>query len=192
MRVFKFAIAALIVIEIFVLAMPESRYSARVFGQVVIGGPATPVPLTPPPAPGAPQALSTIGAIPQLAPAPGSTNVLAAAAAATPRSFRCTCSGPGYATQWAGVVAASSYVLASQTASAQCQSYKLNGHALSPFINPPSANSFAPPPAQPPGGLYSSPPGQVTTQGGNQYPDQPISNGLRQQAPAQCMRCACN
>lgn len=191
MRVFKFAIAALIVIEIFVLAMPESRYSARVFGQVVISGPATPVPLTPPPAPGAPQALSTIGAIPQLAPAPGSTNVIAAAAAATPRSFRCTCSGPGYSTQWAGIVASSSYVLASQTASAQCQSYELNGHALSPFINPP-ASSFSSTPPQPPGTLNAFPPGQVTTQTAIQSPNQPASNNLREQAPARCKRCACN
>src|SRR5487761_39600 len=114
MRVFKFAIAALIVIETLVLAMPESRYSAPVFGQVVIGGPSTPVPLTPPPPPGQPQALSTIGAIPQLAPAPGSTNVIAAAAAATPRTFECTCAGPGYPTEWTGRVAASSYILARQ------------------------------------------------------------------------------
>src|SRR5487761_1507499 len=147
MRVFKFAIAALIVIETLVLAMPESRYSAPVFGQVVIGGPSTPVPLTPPPPPGQPQALSTIGAIPQLAPAPGSTNV----------------------------IAASSYILARQTATGKCAAYKLNSHALSPYIPPPSGNLFGAAAPQPPGGLYAFPPGQVTQQV-VQFPNQPLSN----------------
>ncbi|HVA77176.1 MAG TPA: hypothetical protein VNF27_04740 [Candidatus Binataceae bacterium] len=171
--------------------MPESRYSGPAFGQVVVGGPATPVPLTPPPRPGQPQALSTIGAIPQLAPAPGSTNVLAASAAATPRQFECTCAGPGYPTEWAGRVAASSYILARRTATGQCVSYKLNGHALSPYISPPNPNPFQAPLAQPPGGLYSFPPGQVTTPL-TVFPNQPLANNARMQVSAQCQNCACN
>lgn len=190
MRVLKFSIAMLMFTEILVLAMPESRYSAPAFGQVVIGGPATPVPLTPPPPPGQPQAVSTIGAIPQLAPAPGSTNVLAASPAATPREFVCSCAGLGYPTEWVGRVASTSYILARQSAAGQCQSYKLNGHALSPYISPPASSFGSTAPAVP-GGLYSFPPGQVANRI-VPFPNQPLSNNARQQIPAQCQNCACN
>jgi hypothetical protein len=191
MRVFRFSIAVLMVTEILVLAMPESRYSGPAFGQVVIGGPATPVPLFPPPPPGQPQALSTIGAIPQLAPAPGSTNVIAASALPTPREFRCTCTGPGFPTAWAGRIAASSYILARKTASGQCASFKLNGNALSPFIPPANTNPFQPAQAAPVGSLYAFPPGQVTAPL-VQFPNQPLANNQRMQISAQCQNCACN
>ena len=135
MRAVRLVIAVLIVSPIIVLALSESRFSRQPFAQVTAAP--GPVPLTAPAAPGQPQAFSTIGALPALAPAPG-THACSefASAAPTPRAFRCTCSAPGTWTEWAGVVSSSSYVLASQSARGQCANYLLNANAPSPYIPP--------------------------------------------------------
>jgi len=132
MRAFRFVIAILIVSPLLMLAMSESKFAGQPFAQITAAP--GPSPVTAPVAPGQPQAFSTaIGALPALAPAPG-TGLAVASAAATPRAFRCTCNAPGTYTQWAGVVSSSSYVLASQTARTQCASYLFNAHAPSPLI----------------------------------------------------------
>src|SRR5579862_9013025 len=118
MRAIRITFALLIVSTIFMLALSDSRLSRQPFAQVTAAP--GPVPLTAPAAPGQPQAFSTIGALPALAPAPGSTVAAAATAAPTPRVFRCTCSAPGTWTEWAGSVSSSSYILARQSARGQC------------------------------------------------------------------------
>ena len=134
MRAVRLVIAVLIVSPILMLALSESRLSRQPFAQVTAAP--GPVPLTAPVAPGQPQAFSTIGALPALAPAPGILSAAAASVAPTPRAFRCTCSAPGIWTEWAGVVSSSSYVLASQSASTQCANYILNENAPSAYIPP--------------------------------------------------------
>jgi len=185
--------AALMLSPIFVLAIGESRYGSVAFGQ--IGGPnaAPGAPLAaPPPPPGQPQALSTVGALPRLNPAPGTQFLASPSAQATPQVFRCTCNGPGYPTAWMGEVSSTSYVLAQQSASSACTSYNLNANAQSPYI-PPRPFGFTQAAPQPPGGLYSSPPGQVA---GSVGPTalRNSSLGAIQQAQViqQCQRCACN
>ncbi len=107
MRAIRITIALLILSPIFLLAISESRLSVRVLAQVTtLPGPA---PLTPPAAPGQPNSFATIGALPSLAPAPGTFRAAIASVQPTPRIFRCTCSAPGYWTEWAGTVAAPSY-----------------------------------------------------------------------------------
>ncbi|WP_424673792.1 hypothetical protein [Candidatus Binatus sp.] len=103
------------------------------------------MPLTAPVAPGQPQPFATIGALPGLAPAPGTTPAAVASAAASPRAFRCTCSAPGSGTEWAGVVSSSSYFLASQSARGQCANYLLNEKTQSAYIPPEGSSSAQPP-----------------------------------------------
>ena len=135
MRAVRLVIAVLIASPLIVLALSESRLSQQPLAQITAApGPA---PLTAPVAPGQPQAFSTIGALPALAPAPGST-LAVASVAATPRVFRCTCNAPGTWTEWAGLVSSSNYVLASQAARGQCANYLFNANAQSPFITPES------------------------------------------------------
>ena len=71
MRAVRLVIAVLIVSPILMLALSESRFSRQPFAQVTAAP--GPVPLTAPVAPGQPQAFSTIGALPALAPAPGTS-----------------------------------------------------------------------------------------------------------------------
>ncbi len=114
MRSVRLVIAVLIVSPILILAFTDSKFARQPCAQVTAApGPVT---LTAPVAPGQPQAFSTIGALPSLAPAPGTIPLGVASAASTPRAFRCTCSAAGTWTEWAGVVSSSSYFLASQTA----------------------------------------------------------------------------
>ncbi|HZC46619.1 MAG TPA: hypothetical protein VE243_09090 [Candidatus Acidoferrum sp.] len=94
------------------------------------------MPLTAPVAPGQPQAFSTIGALPPLAPAPGTSPAAVASVVPTPRVFRCTCSAPGTWTEFVGTVASTSYILASQIARGECANYLLNANAQSPYIAP--------------------------------------------------------
>ncbi|MGH8677456.1 MAG: hypothetical protein ACREUQ_03780, partial [Burkholderiales bacterium] len=61
---------------------------------------APPAPVAPPP----PVQALPQGALPQLLAAPESTSILLASPSATPRVFRCTCSGPGVGAQWLGKV----------------------------------------------------------------------------------------
>jgi hypothetical protein len=132
MRGFKPLVVVLILSPIIMLALSEPKLARQPFAQVTAAP--GPVPLTAPVAPGQPQAFSTIGALPALAPAPGTSPLAFASVVATPRAFRCTCSGPGYWTEWAGLVSSPSYILASQSARGQCASYLLNANAPSPFI----------------------------------------------------------
>jgi hypothetical protein len=135
MRAVRLVIAVLIASPLIMLALTESRLSRQPFAQITAAP--GPVPLTAPVAPGQPQAFSTIGALPALAPAPGTT-LAVASVAPTPRVFRCTCNAPGTWTEWAGVVTSSNYVLASQAARGVCANYLFNANAQSPFITPES------------------------------------------------------
>ena len=128
----RLAITVLIVSPFLILALSDSKLARQPFAQVTTAP--GPVVVPAPFAPGAPQAFSTIGALPSLAAAPGFTPFAAASAAATPRAFRCTCGAPGTWTEWAGIVSSSSYVLASQSARGECANYLLNANAPSPFI----------------------------------------------------------
>ena len=132
MRAVRLTIVLLIVSPIFMLALSESRLARQPFAQVTAAP--GPVPLTPPAAPGQPQAFSTIGALPALAPAPGTTFAAAPSVQPTPRVFRCTCSAPGTWTEWSGNVSSSNYLLARQSARGQCANFLLNENAPSPFI----------------------------------------------------------
>jgi hypothetical protein len=186
MRAVRLVIAVLIVSPILVLVVGESRLSRQLFAQVTAApGPA---PLTAPVAPGQPQAFSTIGALPSLAPAPGTIPRIAASAVPTPRAFRCTCSGPGTWTEWAGIVSSSSYILASQSARGQCANYLLNANAAAPYIAPEGSTASQQRPT-----LYN---GEAFTQRAQ------VSTGVGQtlltqrgrvgQLVGQCSQCACN
>jgi hypothetical protein len=132
MRIIRLTIAVMIFSPIFVIAFGESSLGPRLLAQATPQpGPA---PLTAPAAPGQPNSFATIGALPALAPAPGTTNAAFATATPTPRVFRCTCSGPGHWTQWTGSIASSSYFLANQSAVGQCVAFLFNENAPSPFI----------------------------------------------------------
>ena len=182
MRAVRLAVALLILSPIFMLAISESSLAPRLSAQVTAQpGPA---PLTAPAAPGQPQSFATIGALPALAPAPGTRKAAAPAAQPTLRAFRCTCSAPGNFTQWAGVVSAPSYLLASQAASGQCANFNLNSNAPSPYM-PPAVNPLT---ARP----------QLATSVFNRNPivappgsTQPI-RVFKGQVAGECAHCACN
>jgi len=132
MRAVRLIIVLFVVSTIFMLALGESRLARQPFAQITAAP--GPVPLTPPIAPGQPRPFSTIGALPSLVPAPGTTLAVAPTAQPTPRVFRCTCSAPGTWTEWAGLVSSSSFILAQQSARGVCANYLLNANAPSPFI----------------------------------------------------------
>jgi hypothetical protein len=132
MRAVRLTIVLLIVCPIFMLALSESKLARQPFAQVTAAP--GPVPLTPPAAPGQPQPFATIGALPGLNPAPGSTLAAAPTAVPTPRVFHCTCSSPGTWTEWAGNVSSSNFLLARQSARGQCANFLLNENAPSAFI----------------------------------------------------------
>jgi len=163
---------------IFLLAVGESMFVRPTLGQVAPIAPAVP---------GQPLPLATIGALPALAPAPGTQLVAAPTAAATPREFRCTCSGPGFPTSWSGMVAASSYILARQQASGSCTAYNVNAHAESPYIRPPGTTA-----SQPPGTFFSAPPGQVGVSQVTIPGNEPVALSEKVEVAAECQRCACN
>ena len=187
MRAIRITFALLIVSTIFMLALSDSRLSRQPFAQVTAAP--GPVPLTAPAAPGQPQAFSTIGALPALAPAPGSSVAAAATAAPTPRVFRCTCSAPGTWTEWAGSVSSSSYILARQSASGRCASYLLNANAPSAYIPQASGNSLG---GQRPtiyNGTAFTQRAQVSTSVGQSFTQQ---RSQTSQLTGQCSQCACN
>jgi hypothetical protein len=168
------------------LALSESRLSRQPFAQITAApGPA---PLTAPVAPGQPQPFSTIGALPALAPAPGTTPLAAASAAPTPRAFRCTCGAPGTWVEWAGIVSSSNFVLASQAARGQCANYLLNANAPAPFIAQQGSTANQQRPTIYNGTAFTQR-AQVNTSVGQTFLQQ------RSQAvplATQCSRCACN
>jgi hypothetical protein len=185
MRAIRIAIVLLILSPIFLLAISESRLGVRLQAQVT-GAPG-PAPLTPPAAPGQPNSFATIGALPPLAPAPGTFARAAAAAAIqpTPRAFRCTCSAPGYFTQWAGEVVAPSYILAKQAASGQCVNFNVNSGAPSPYIPPPT--QFARPGLQN-GTAFNNSHAAINS---NVALNQPVA-AYQGQIAGECTQCACN
>jgi len=186
MRGFRFLLVVLILSPIIVLTLSESRLARQPFAQVTAAP--GPVPLTAPVAPGQPQAFSTIGALPSLAAAPGFTPRLAASVAPTPRVFRCTCGAPGTWTEWAGVVASSNFLLASQAARGQCASFLLNQNAPSPYIVP-EGTTASNAHQQIYNGTAFTQRAQVATSVG-QNVIQPRSSVT--QLTTECSRCACN
>ncbi len=184
MRAIRRAIALLILSPIFLLAISESSLGVRVLAQVT-GQPGR-APLTPPAAPGQPASFATIGALPRLAPAPGTFGALARAAIQpTPRAFRCTCAAPGYWTQWAGEVVAPSYILAKQAASGQCINFNVNSGAPSPYIAPPT--QFARPGLQN-GTAFNNSHAFINS---NVAANQPV-NVFKGTVAGECTQCACN
>ena len=184
MRAVRLTIVLLIVSTIFMLALSDSRLARQPFAQVTAAP--GPVPLTPPAAPGQPQAFSTIGALPALAPAPGF--VVAPTALATPRVFRCTCSAPGIWTEWSGNVSSSNYLLARQSARGQCANFLLNENAPSSFIAQPGTTLTQQRPTIYNGTAFTQR-AQVQTSVGQ--------SGLRQRSSVtplttECSQCACN
>ena len=188
MRVVRFAIVILILPAIFVLAIGESRLARQPFAQITAApGPA---PLTAPVAPGQPQSFSTIGALPALAPAPGTQLVGVPTTQATPRAFRCTCSGPGAWTQWAGVVASSNYILARQAARGQCTIYQVNQGAKSPYLTPESGGIGTLRPSLQNGSAFTSRAQQATSL--TQITQGQLNQTLLEQSHGECSNCACN
>ncbi len=185
MRVIRLGILVLILSPMIMLALSESKLARQPFAQVTAAP--GPVPLTAPVAPGQPQAFSTIGALPALAPAPG-TSPAVASIVATPRAFRCTCGAPGTWTEWAGLVSSSSYVLASQAARTQCASYLLNENAPSPYIVPEGSTVSQQRPTIYNGEAFTQR-AQVATSVGQSFLE---PRSTESQLTNQCTRCACN
>ncbi|HSZ22263.1 MAG TPA: hypothetical protein VK782_03945 [Candidatus Sulfotelmatobacter sp.] len=182
----RLAITVLIVSPFLILALSDSKLARQPFAQVTAAP--GPVVVPAPFAPGAPQAFSTIGALPSLAAAPGFTPFAAASVAPTPRAFRCTCGAPGTWTEWAGVVSSSSFVLASQSARGQCANFLLNANAPSPFIQ---QNGGAALNQQRPtifNGTAFTQRSQVSTSVGQSERERSAVTALT----TECTRCACN
>lgn len=190
MRAVRILIAILIVSPILMLALSDSRVSRQPFAQITAAP--GPVPLTAPVAPGQPQPFSTIGVLPQLLPAPGTTPLAAASVAPTPRAFRCTCTAPGVWTEWAGIVSSSSYVLASQAARGQCANYILNANAPSPFIPQEGSTANQQRPTIYNGTAFTQR-AQVNTSVGQSFLTQRTQTAQSAaQLTTECTRCACN
>jgi hypothetical protein len=84
----------------------------------------SPNPLVVPPLPPSPPAQLPAPVSTAVAPSPLAIPSLPAAYATPgPRTFNCTCSGPGTPTHWMGQVTASSYAGAKQSASGACVAY---------------------------------------------------------------------
>jgi len=192
--------AVIALTTVFFLVARESMFTRPAFGQAAVPVPtAAPPVFSLPAAPGQPQPLPTIGALPALAPAPGSLTVAVASAAPTPRAFVCSCSGYGYPVQWVGQVSSTSQILASQAASGQCTSYKIGANAASPFI--PKGPLTQPAVA---GSILAGPPGQVGTLQGTAHGSnvgtvagitgsaQPLMNLEEAHISQACANCACN
>jgi hypothetical protein len=187
MRALRLAVLLLISVSFFLLVLGESRDSERALAQVAV----TPVTILPPAAPGQPAAFPTIGALPSLLPGPGTLSSVAATPLPTPRVFRCTCNGPGFPTEWAGPISAANYLLADQSASVACTSYKFNANAPSPYIAQ-HANAFVPTePALSTGSALNSSALIGNAKLGSAITTNPL--GIAQyQISIECSRCACN
>jgi hypothetical protein len=183
----RLAITVLIVSPFLILALSDSKLARQPFAQVTAAP--GPVVVPAPVAPGAPQAFSTIGALPSLAAAPGFTPFAAASVAPTPQAFRCTCGAPGTWTEWAGVVSSSNFLLASQAARSVCASYLLNENAPSAFFTPDAGTGLNQQRPTIYNGTAFTSHSQVTTSVG-QSGLQPRST--ESQLTNQCSRCACN
>ena len=100
MRAVRITFALLIVSTIVMLALSDSRFSPQPFAQVTAAP--GPVPLTAPAAPGQPRAFSTIGALPALAPAPGTGSPPRRPRCRRRESFDAPARHPATWTEWAG------------------------------------------------------------------------------------------
>jgi len=187
MRALRLAVLLLISVSFFLLVLGESRDSERALAQIAV----TPVTIVPPAAPGQPAAFPTIGALPSLLPGPGALSSIVATPLPTPRVFRCTCSGPGAPTEWAGQVSAANYLLADNSASAACTNYKFNANAPSPFIAQ-RASAFAPTSQSLSNGSALNSSAFI----GNSTLNSAITTNplgvTRFQIAIECSRCACN
>lgn len=188
--------AAIILTSFFLLALKESRYAGSAFGQTApAAGPSVPS-ITLPAAPGQPQAFSTIGALPQLLPAPGPV-LSSPTPTPGPLTFRCACNGPGSATSWMGPVSAPNILLAEQQAPTSCLSYRVAANAEAPIIAQPGSalSAITQPVAAVPGTLYSGAPGSnpITVQVPPAVLNhQPASSIRRLVLQGQCSRCSCD
>ncbi len=141
-------------------------------------------------APGAPAALSTVSALPSLAPAPA---VVAGGTVPTPQSvFTCSCFGVGLGTRWVGRVQSTNFLNASSAAAAQCSSYAQNSGTQSPYITPPGGVSLGrnPYPSVNPLGV----PGNVASgfRGTTVFTETSAAQSGTTPRAAGCARCACD
>ena len=193
MRVARVSVAA-VMLTFFMLAVKESRYATPAFGQAAIAPAAVPS-VSLPAAPGQPQPFATIGALPQLLPAPGPVTFASPAPSPAAQVFRCACGGPGFPTSWIGQVRAVNLLVAQQNAPTSCTAYQITANAGSPFITPPSAalNPGLQPTTRLPGTLVSAPPGSLPPYLPPQVNTHPPLSNIRKQVIAlQCSRCGCN
>ena len=206
-------IAAIVLAPLLALVMDQAARHASVFAQVVTGAPGAPQAPTslgsgqnnggarplanlpaaaaPPPAaaPGAPAAINTTTALPQLAPAP---RVVQSAPPAPEQSFRCSCFGLGSSTRWIGVVSAANFTQADGAAQAQCVNHLLNSNEPAPFL-PLNTGGFSTrsgyPAVNP-----NLPPGNVVSRGTGLSAQTLISAATSGTLTvvSYCQRCACN
>ena len=193
MRVARVSVAA-VMLTFFMLAVKESRYATSAFGQAAIAPAAVPS-VSLPAAPGQPQPLATIGALPQLLPAPHPVRFASPTPSPAGRVFRCACNGPGFPTSWIGRVQAANLLVAQQSAPISCTAYLITANAESPAITPPSAvfNPGTQATNKIPGTLISAPPGSLLPYQSPQVVNHPPVSAIRKVVIAeQCSRCSCN
>jgi hypothetical protein len=194
MRVARVSFAAVMLTSFFMLAVNESRYATSAFGQTAIAPAAVPS-VALPAAPGQPQPFATIGALPQLLPAPGPVTFALPTPSPAAQVFRCACNGPGFPTSWVGLVSAANLLVAQQNAPTSCTAYLITANAESPAITPPSAvfNPGTQPTNKFPGALISAPPGSLIPFQSPQVVTHPPISAIRKVVIAeQCSRCGCN
>jgi hypothetical protein len=211
MRGSRLFIAAIVLAPLMSLALSQSARHSSAFAQAVISAPGAPrapfstgatqnntgarpltnlalPPAAPAVAPGAPGALSTTSALPQLAPAP---RVVQSAPPPQQQTFRCSCFGVGTGTRWIGVVPASSFTQADLAAQGQCVNYLLNSDEPSPYLPMPGSGftTRSPFPAVNP----NTAPGNVVSRTGTtaQTEVSAAASG-RLTVASYCARCACN
>jgi hypothetical protein len=193
MRVARVSVAA-VMLTFFILAVKESRYATCAFGQAAIAPAAVPS-VRLPAAPGQPQPFATIGALPQLLPAPHPVTFASPTPSPAAQVFRCACNGPGFPTSWIGRVQAANLLVAQQSAPISCTAYLITANAESPAIAPPSAvlNPGLQPTTRLPGTLVSAPPGSLLPYLPPQVVTHPPVSAIRRVVIAeQCSRCSCN
>ena len=193
MRVARVSVAA-VMLTFFMLAVKESRYATPAFGQAAIAPAAVPS-VSLPAAPGQPQPFATIGALPQLLPAPGPVTFASPAPSPAAQVFRCACDGPGFPTSWIGQVQAANLLVAQQSAPTSCTAYLITANAESPAMTPPSAtfNPGTQATNKVPGTLISAPPGSLIPYQSPQVVTHPPISAIRKVVIAQqCSRCSCN
>ena len=194
MRIARVSVAVVMLTSFFMLAVKESRYATSAFGQTTVAPAAVPS-VALPAAPGQPQPFATIGALPQLLPAPGPVTFASPAPSPVARVFRCACNGPGFPTSWVGQVQAANLLVAEETAPTSCTAYLITADAESPAITPPSAvfNPGTQATNKIPGTLISAPPGSLIPYQSPQVVNHPPISLIRKAIIAnQCSRCSCN